>query len=598
MAEIPERSEIDDSYTWNLDKVYADRDVWEADYAAAEEYLEELQRYEGRVTDNAETLHEALLLKDQISRKIGKLSFYAKARLREDMRRDEYQEMVSRVESLSSESGQVKSFIKPEIQDASRESIAAMVDEHPPLDVYDKYLDEVFRYAEHNLGQEKEELVSQISEVLGNERDIHNKLMNADIAFPTVATPDGEDVTVTHSNRIKLLKNPDRDFRQRVYEAYADTWSQFENTLASNYANKVKNGVIFADIRGYDSVRKRKMKSDKIPEDVYDTLLDVVHENADAIHRQKELIAELWDLDTLHPWDTYLSLAQSDDPEIEYEGAKEYVLDALQPLGDDYVDAAAEGLDAGWVDVYANKGKRSGAFSWGTYDTEPFLFMNYEDDIDSMYTLAHELGHTMHSFYANNEQPYQHASYPTFTAEVASTVNEALLTNHLLETVDDEDLRQHILSQQLKNIRGTLFTQAMFADFEHRVHETAANDKPLTAERLNTIYGDVRKQFDTDRYEPSEYSDKGWMCIPHFYRPYYVYQYATGISAALALSQQITDNADPEAAERYRDFLKSGGSEFPIPLLQEAGVDLTDPDPIEDAIDEHRAYLDEMAALV
>ncbi len=593
MGRVPERSKIDEQYKWDLNSVYDGREEWERDVAAAEQYIAELQDYEGQLLEDAETLHEALLLKDQISRTIGTLNLYAKCRKRAEMDNSEYQELVSRIESLSSKSSQAKSFIGPEIQSADRETVKELVDEHEPLQVYDRYIDGQFRYKEHTLDQEQEELISQIGEVLGNERDIHSNLMNTDMPFPTVEDPEGEDITVTPSNRVRLLKHPDRDFRKRVYEAFADAWSQYDNTLASNYANRVQSSVIFADIRDHDSVRSRKLKSNKIPEDVYDNLIETVKENTGAVQRKRELLADILDVDELESWDAYMPLATTEEPEMPYEDAVEHVLESLMPLGDEYVDAARTGIeDEGWVDVYPNDGKRSGAFSWGTYDTNPVIFMNYEDDIDSMYTLAHELGHAMHSYLANQEQPYQKASYPIFSAEVASTVNEALLTEHLLDTVEDDAFREHVKSNQISSINGTLFTQTRFADFEHRAHRTVEQGDPLTVDTLDDIYGNLIEEYYGN--EPSETQKKGWMRVPHFYRQFYVYQYATGISAALSLSQQILDEDDPNAADRYTDFLKSGGSDYPIPLLQDAGVDLTSPEPVEDAIDVYEQRLDDL----
>ncbi len=593
MEDVPERSEIGEEYKWDLDSVYADREEWEQAYDAVYQYIDRLEGYEGRLLDSPQQLHEALLLNDQISRRVGTLNFYAEARKREDLRVDQYQEMSTLADALSSDANRAASFIKPEIQEADRDQIAEMVEAYGPLQVYDQYLEDIMDYQEYTLVKEQEELISELGPVLGNEQDIHNQLMNADLLFPTVETPDGDEVTVTHSNRASLLRHPDRAFRKEVYDAFTEAWSQYDNTLASNYANKVRHGVTFADIRGFDSVRSRKLDANNIPEDVYDSLIEAVKDSADSVHRQRELLQDVLNVDEIRPWDGYMPLATAAEPDIPYETAVQHVIDSLEPLGADYRDVAREGLlSEGWVDVYENQGKRSGAFSWGTYDTKPFIFLNHEDDIDSMYTLAHELGHAMHSHLANQEQPYQHASYPIFSAEVASNVNEALLTDHLLDTVEDTAFREHVMAHQANNIKGSLFTQTMFADFEHQVHRTVEEGDPLTVETLDGIYGTLRDEY--FGADSSDRSKKGWMRIPHFYRPFYVYQYATGISAALSLSQQILDRDDPEAAERYTDFLKAGGSDDPIPLLQDAGVDLTGPDPVEDAITTYDETLDQL----
>ncbi|MDY6771080.1 MAG: oligoendopeptidase F [Candidatus Nanohaloarchaea archaeon] len=597
MSDVPERDEIDERFKWALETVYDDEDEWEQDYQAVEDKLEQMQEYEGRLTEDAETLYDALQLKNEISRDIATLKFYAKARKREDTRRSRYREMASRADDLGSESASVKSFITPELEQADQDEVMSMVEQHDGLQTYDHYLDSLFRMAEHTLSKEQEEILSEIGVGLDNEQDVQQSLMNADIEFPTVETPDGDEVEVNHSSRVKLLKHQDREFREEVYRKYGETFSQFDTTLATNLHNKIATTTKRADIRGYDSSLHRALKGKKVPEEVYENLIETVKDNSDVFDRKKRLKQAVLGLDELKPWDGYMPVAEGEPPEIEYDEAKGIILEAMAPLGEDYVEQLEQGFEEGWIDAKPNKGKRSGAFSWGTYDTQPFLMMNYEDDLDSLYTLAHELGHSMHSKHANEHQEYVNANYNIFTAEVASTVHEALLTRHLLEETEDEYMRRHVLSQQLQNIEGTLFTQTMFADFEQQIHEAVEDGGTLTADRLDDLYGGVREDYSsTDQDAP--FTDKGWMRIHHFYKPFYVYQYATGISAALSLTDQITDPDDPDAAERYRDFLRSGGSDYALNLLEDAGVDLSEPDPVEDAIDTYRDHLSEMEAIV
>jgi oligoendopeptidase F len=330
--------------------------------------------------------------------------------------------------------------------------------------------------------------------------------------------------------------------------------------------------------------------------DVYDNLVETVRDNLDKLHRHSELKAEVLGVDELEMWDLYMPMTESESPDVEYEEATEYVVDSLGALGEEYQSRVAAGLESRWVDVYENEGKRAGAFSSGTYDTQPFIMMNYQDDIASMYTLAHELGHSLHSEYTKDAQPYVYSSYEIFVAEVASTVNETLLTHHLLETVEDPEFRRHVLNEYLERVRSTLYRQTMFADFEHQAHRLAEDGEAITPDALDGIYGDLKREF----YEPANVDDhieREWMRIPHFYRAYYVYQYATGISAAVALSQQILEG-DEDAAQRYREFLSKGSREYPLELLSGAGVDMSTSDPIQSALDVYDDYLDEMATLI
>ncbi len=598
MSEVPEREDVDEQFRWALETVYDDEDRWEQDYDRVEEKLQRVGDFEDRLLDDPETLYDVLQLKNEISRDIKTLQFYAGARQREDTRRSEYQEMKSRAADLGSKSASVKSFVRPELEDADPEKLESMMDEYEPLQTYEHYFDEIIRMQEHTLPKEQEQLLSEIGAGLHNQQDLHQSLMNADMSFPTVETPEGEEVEVTHSSRRKLLKHEDREFREEVYRAYLDAVTQFENTLAANFNNKIKTVTKEAKIRGYDSSLHKELKANNIPTEVYHNLIEVIRDTDDLSDRKRRLRREAMGLDEVKPWDGSVSLAPGDEPEVEYEEAKEHILEALEPLGEDYIEAVREGLDEeGWADIYPNRGKRSGAFSWGTYDTQPFLMMNYEDDLSSMYTLAHELGHSMHSLHANEAQEYVNASYPIFTAEVASNVHEALLTEHLLEEVEDDAFRRHVVDQQLSSIGGSLFGQTMFADFEQRVHDHVEDGGSLTADNLSAMYRQTRLDHGREEQEVDEVNSY-WLVPHHFYRPFYVYQYATGVSAALSLTDQILDEDDPEAAERYRDFLRSGGKDYPTELLDEAGVDLTSTEPIEDAVAMYEDRLTEMERIV
>ncbi|WP_257298223.1 oligoendopeptidase F [Haloarchaeobius sp. FL176] len=597
MSSVPERSEVDTEYKWDLESIYATDEEWEAAFEDVETRLEDLEHYEGAVTEDGETLLATLELRDEVMREVSMVAAYARMRKDEDTTDQTYQGYSTRAQSLSADASSAASFIEPEIQSATREEIESMVESTDGLAEYDHYLDDVLRMKPHTRSAEVEELLADLSEVTGGTGDVYTMLSNADMSFPTVEKPDGDTVEITQSNFTNLLKEPDRAFRQSVYEGYFEEWGDVRNTVATAYENSVKADVKLARARNYDTAREASLDGPNVPVEVYDNLLDTVHDNLDKLHRHTELKAQALDVDELAMWDLYMPMTETESPDVAYEQATEYIVEALGALGEEYQERVADGLESRWVDVYENQGKRSGAYSGGTYDTQPFILMNYQDDISSMFTLAHELGHSMHSQYTKQEQPYIYSNYEIFVAEVASTVNETLLTQHLLDTVEDEEFRRHVLNEYLERVRSTLYRQTMFADFEHRTHEMVEAGQPLTPDALDETYGDLKREF----YGPAdvdEHITREWMRIPHFYYSFYVYQYATGISAAVALAGKILDDDQPDAAANYREFLAKGSREYPLDLLQGAGVDMSSPEPIQAALDTYGDYLDEMEALL
>ncbi|PSQ46925.1 oligoendopeptidase F [Halobacteriales archaeon SW_6_65_15] len=596
MSSVPERSEIDTEYKWDLESIYATDDEWEQAYEDVEERLDELAGYEGQVTEDGETLLEVIELRDEVMRTVSTVVSYARMRKDENTADQHYQALSSRAMTLYSQADSASSFIGPEIQDLDRDELDRMIEETDGLETYDHYLHDVLRMSEHTRSAEVENVLAELGEVTGASNDIYDMLLNSDVEFPTVEKPDGEAVEITRANFTNLQKNPDRVFRRTVYEEFYDRLGEYHNTIGTAYQNSVKADVRLARIHDYDTAREAAMDGPNIPAEVYDNLVDTVRDNLDKLHRHTELKQECLDLEEFQMWDLYMPMTETETPEVEYEEAREHVVDALGALGEDYQNRVAEGLESRWVDVYETENKRSGAYSSGTYDTQPFILMNYQDDISSMYTLAHELGHSLHSQLASETQPYVYSDYEIFVAEVASTVNEALLTHHLLDTVEDPTFRRHVLNQYLEQIRLTLYRQTLFADFEHQAHQVVEEGEALTPERADEIYGDLKAEF----YEPAVIDDRiarEWSRIPHFYRAYYVYQYSTGISAAIALAEDILEEGEP-AAERYLEFLQSGSRDYPLELLEIAGVDMSSPEPIQRALDVYDDHLDEMAALI
>ncbi|ARS90056.1 oligoendopeptidase F [Natrarchaeobaculum aegyptiacum] len=596
MSSVPDRSEVDDEYTWDLESIFASDEDWEAAYEEVSERVDDLSSFEGQVTDDAETLLSVLELRDEIMREVSVVAAYARMRRDEDTTDQHYQALTARAQSLASDAQSAASFIEPELQELTAEEFTEMVETEPALETYDHYVDDVLRLKPHTRSAEVEELLAELGEVTGAAGEVYTMLSNADMEFPTVENGDGDPVEITQSNFTNLLKRPDRDFRRRVYEGYFDEWQAVRNAVATAYKNSVKADVKLAQARNYETAREAALDGPNVPVSVYDTLVETVHDNVDKLHHHAELKREALGVDDLQMWDLYMPLTGDEGPDLEYDQATEYVVDALEPLGEEYQSRVAEGLESRWVDVYENEGKQSGAYSGGTYDTQPFILMNYQDDVSSMYTLAHELGHSMHSELTKDEQPYIYSSYEIFVAEVASTVNEALLTTHLLETVEDPEFRKHVLNEFLERVRSTLYRQTLFAEFEHEAHRLEEEGEPLTADRLDDLYRGLK----ADYYEPAVVDDRiarEWMRIPHFYRAFYVYQYATGISAALAIVDRILEEGESAAAD-YRSFLRQGSREYPLELLEIAGVEMSTSEPVERALETYGQRLEEFEALM
>jgi oligoendopeptidase F len=600
MASVPERSELDDADTWDLESIYENDEAWEAAFEDAQDAVADLDEYDESDVTDAGALLDLLELRDETMRTVSQVATYARLRSDEDTRDQEYQAMSGRSQTLLADARSAASFLEPAIQQWDRDDLDELLAEEPDLESYEFYLEDVLRMKPHTRSSEVEELLADLSEVTGAPGDIYQLLANADMEFPTVEDPEGEAVEISQSNFTNLLKRPEREFRQTVHEAYYDEWETVRNTVGASLENSVTADVRLAQARNYDTSREAALDDSNVPVAVYDALVETVEDNLDVLHRHAELKQEALGVDELRMWDLYAPMTGEEEPDVPWEDATEYVIEALEPLGTDYRDRVATGLEGGWVDVYENRGKRAGAYSAGTYDTQPFVLLNYQDDVSSMFTLAHELGHSMHSELTNEHQPYVYSDYDIFVAEVASTVNETLLTRHLLDTVEDEAFRKRVLEEYLERFRSTLFRQTMFAHFEQETHRLVEDGESLTPDRLDEIYRDLK----ADYYEPAAIDDRiarEWMRIPHFYRAFYVYQYATGISAAVAIARDIVADHDPaaeapgDATERYLDFLSRGGRGYPPELLDVVGVDVESGEAVEAAIAEYDDRLDDVA---
>ncbi len=592
------REEVPTELTWDLTSIFATDEAWEQEFAEVQAMLGQADRYKGKVAEGAKGLFETLQFSDQVGQRFGKLYVYSHLKHDQDTTNSKYQAMDSRVKSLGAKLSAALSFITPEILALDEATIEKYVADNDELKLYEQSLKELNLGRPHILSAEKEELLAQLSEVSNASGQTFSALNNADIEFPKVKNDEGEEVPLTHGSYISFLESDNREVREGAFKAMYETYGKFRNTFASTLSGNVKAQNADAKIRNYQSARHAAMSNNFIPEKVYDQLISTIHDNLHLLHRYVSLRKQVLGLEELHMYDLFTPLVKEAKMDMPYDSAKKVMVESFAPLGKEYQETVQKGLDSRWVDVLENKGKRSGAYSSGTFGTNPYVLMNWQNNMDNLFTLAHEFGHSMHSYYTRANQPYPYASYSIFVAEVASTCNEELLFDHLLNTLEDPQQKIYLLNHWLDGFRGTVFRQTMFAEFEHIIHEMDRNGEALTAEKLTEVYYNLNKQYFGDAMVVDEEIGLEWARIPHFYYNYYVYQYATGQSAATALSKQILEEGQP-AVDRYiNNFLKAGCSNFPIEVLKAAGVDMESPAPIAEACKVFEEKLNELEKLL
>ena len=462
--------------------------------------------------------------------------------------------------------------------------------------MYEHYLNNIIRQKDHYLSEKEEKLLALANDVTQAPENIFSILNNADLEFPVITDEDDNEVRLTHGRYIKFMQSKDRRVRKEAFNALYDTYDKFINTYATTLNSEIKTHVFRAKARNYDSSLEAALDEDNISVDVYNNLIKEVNNNLDSMHKYVSLRKKLLEVDELHMYDVYAPLIDEVDIDIPYNEAKGTVKTALKPLNDDYIQNLEKGFKSGWIDVYENKGKRSGAYSSGCYGIHPYVMLNYSENISDMFTLAHEMGHALHTYYSNKNQPFVDAKYKIFVAEVASTLNESLLIHYLLENTDDIEKRKYLINHYLEQFKGTVFRQTMFAEFERDIHRKVEKGEPLTADLLNNIYHNLNEKYFGDKMIIDQKIDREWARIPHFYYNFYVYKYATGFSAAAALSQKIINEGET-AVKKYLDFLKSGNSDYPLNVLKKAGVDMTSPAPISTALDVFGDLVDELEKL-
>ncbi|MGP4065835.1 oligoendopeptidase F [Oceanobacillus sp. M65] len=595
--ELPKRNELPVNLTWKLEDIFETDQAWDEELAQLQKDIPQIAEFQGKLSDSADSLYNMLQLQDKLSQRLGKLYTYAHMRYDEDTTNSWYQGLNAKAENVLTQASSEMSFVVPEILAMEEGKVEAFLKENQGLQAYKKTLDEITRQRPHVLSQKEEALLAEASEPMSSASQTFGMLNNADLTFPRIKNESGEEVELTHGRYISFLESKDQRVREEAFKAMYGKYGEFKNTFASTLNGNVKKDNFYAKVRNYNSAREAALDNNNIPEQVYDNLVEAVNEKLPLLHRYAALRKKVMKLDELHMYDLFTPLVQDVDMEIPYEKAQKVVLEGLEPLGEEYLNIVKEGYENRWIDVEENKGKRSGAYSSGAYGTNPYILLNWQDNVNNMFTLAHELGHSVHSYYTRKNQPYRYGNYSIFVAEVASTCNEALLNDHLLKTTEDEKEKLYLLNHFLEGFRGTVFRQTMFAEFEHDIHVRMQNGEALTAERLTELYYELNKKYFGDAVVSDEEIGLEWARIPHFYYNYYVYQYATGYSAATALANKILAKEDG-SVDRYLNFLKAGSSDYPIEVLKQAGVDMTSKQPILDALDVFEKKLNEMEELL
>lgn len=595
--EVKDRKDIDVKDTWNLESIYANNELWEEDYAALEKDAAEFAKLKGAIEADVSKIPAVLDAYYGLHRRLSKLGVYARMRSDQDTTDSTYQTMSAKIGSLGVKIGAASAFVEPEILSYSKEQLEAAEKENERTAYYGRKIEEMLRGQEHTLDAEKEELLAAAGDMAEAPDDIFSVLMNADMKYPDIVLEDGTHLPLTNSTYISYMESPDRAVREGAFKTLYGQIASLKNTFAAIYRGNLKQAKFYAQSRKYSSARAMYLADSNVPESVYDNLLSAVHEALPMMYRYVAVRKKVLGVDKLHMYDVYTPIVAAQNQTYEFEQAKQMVFEALKPMGEDYLSHAREGLENRWIDIYPNKGKKGGAYSWGCYDSQPFILLNYTKNLDSVFTLIHEMGHSIHSYYSRTTQDYAYSDYKIFVAEVASTCNECLLMHDLLEKTTDKEQRKYLLNHYLDSFKGTLFRQTMFAEFEKNAHEYCAQGKPLTAEALSQMYLELNQKYFGPDMEKDEEIAYEWMRIPHFYTPFYVYQYATGYSAAVALSAKILKEGKP-AVDAYMSFLKGGESKDPIDLLKMAGVDMTTEKPVADALALFGELVAELEALV
>ncbi len=591
-SQVVKRESIDPKYTWDLTPFFADDSQWESSFRQLKELLTTVSAYKGTLNQSLQHFKQFIVLKEQIITLAGRLYTYAKMRWDENTKSNTYKSLFERVQLISAEVETSLSFVEPEILN-NLDTYLGYVENDDKLQEYRRYFERLKIQKEHILSDIEEAIISEASILCQGPETIFNVLSDSDLPFPMVTDDEGKQVKLSHSRYSTLMESYNRDVRSGAFHALYGTYRSYINTYASILTAHLKTDIFHSRVRKYADSLEAALKPNEIPVSVYENLLTAVEQSIPILQKYLQLRKQKLNLGDIHMYDLYVPIVPDLQYKLTYEQACDILLKAFAPLGEDYVNTVKGAFTDRWIDVFENEGKRSGAYSWGSYDTYPYILMNYQNNLNSLFTLAHEMGHSMHSYYSKQKQPFATSDYVIFVAEVASTVNETLLFHYLLETSDDQKFKAYLLNYFIEGFRTTMFRQTMFAEFEKSIHEAIEQGDSLTNEQLSAMYYKLNQKY----YSPAVVIDQDieleWARIPHFYYNYYVYQYATGFSAAQALTKQILEQGEV-AVQRYIEFLGGGSSKTPIALLQDAGVDMTTPQPILEAFKICEQYINEL----
>ena len=597
IEKLPARSEIAEADKWALEDLFLTDADWEAAVKQLEEQLAQLKGYAGKVSASADALYAYLTLADETENLFEKVLVYSNEKMHEDMGNSTYQGYAAQAQAAATRLSAAEAFFEPELLAMEESRLQGFLKEDPKLEKYRLLIDRIWRRKEHTLSAAGEEILAKTYEMATAPDDIFSMFNDADAKFGTIRDENGKEVELTHGRFGGFMESSDRRVRKEAFEALYQTYDQFKNTLAATYSANVKKAKFYADVRKYPSALAAALAPGNIPTEVYDNLIETVHRFLPAMYRYVALRKRTLGVEELHMYDVYVPLVADQTKKIPFAEAKEIVKRGLAPMGEEYVSHLEEGFDHRWIDVYENRGKRSGAYSWGAYGTHPYVLLNYQGKLDDVFTLAHEMGHALHSWYSNANQPYVYSGYLIFVAEVASTCNESLLMQYLLKESKDKKEKAYLLNHFIDQFKGTLFRQTMFAEFEKITHEMYAKGESLTAERLCAVYMDLNRKYFGEEMVSDPQIALEWARIPHFYTEFYVYQYATGFSCAIALSKRILEMGEAGVVD-YMKFLKGGCSKDPIELLKMAGVDISTPKPVEDALQLFEELVSELEELM
>lgn len=597
MSQLKKREEIEEKFTWAMQDMCSSDEKWEEELEALKGFAEKYSEFEGKLGSSAKTLCEFLKFEDKVGLACERVYVYANQKLHENMADSKYQDYSAKAQLILVQLSTANAFAEPEILSMSWEKIEGFLRENEELRLYETILRRLFRSKEHCLSEQEEKIIAKTGEMASASSDIFDMFNDADAKFGKIKDENGEHIEVTHGNYTVLMESQNREVRKAAFQAMYKTYTDYGNTLGAMYAANAKQLKFYAEVRNYNSALEMQLFDSNIPVSVYDNLIEAVHEYLPAMYKYVNIRKRVLNVDELHMYDVYVPLTKEVDMKISYDRAKEIVAEGLAPMGQEYISHLKEGFENRWIDVYENQGKRSGAYSWGVYGVHPYVLLNYQENLNNVFTLAHEMGHALHSYYSDNTQPYPYAGYKIFVAEVASTCNESLLIRNLLKKCTNKQERIYLLNYFIDQFKGTMFRQTMFAEFEKVTHEMCAKGDTLNSNNLCQVYHTLNQLYFGEEMISDDEIAIEWARIPHFYTPFYVYQYATGFAAAIALSGRILELGEQGVAD-YMKFLTGGCSKDPIELLKLAGVDMTEKKPVRDALAMFAELVDELDSLV